>query len=274
LSASGTNWNCGTGYPRLAGQTMNCTYTGVIDVAPGNLPPVKIIAVAEGAGAARIKNCGIVRIVSSDQPDTRRANNEDCVTVDVKPRETTPKGDECRPPEHWDGQRCVRCEDGERWNENRKRCEPTAESCKEPEHWNGRRCVRCARDEQWDERLRACRRAEPERLVCDQRTTNVTAAGCVCRYPNMLQLAPTSCACPANTELQPGIGCVPTCQEPMTLNREKLVCECPKGTTLKNGKCEKEKRDFDLRFNIGPRFPSGPSKPESGPVPARPDGRP
>jgi hypothetical protein len=162
----------------------------------------------------------------------------------------------------------VRCDRDERWDERRKRC---VGACVEPEHWNGSACVRCRPGEQWNARERACRPPEPQRQVCDQRTTNFTPNGCVCRYPFMLQATPTTCQCPPGTNLEPGIGCLPVCREPATLNRAKLACECPEDMEFKNGKCEKEESDF--RFRIIPGVRVGPSPPTPTPTPTPAPGR-
>lgn len=244
LNAGGSNWSCGSGYPKTSGATVTCAYTGPMPVGAGaTLPPVKITAAVTGATQPTIRNCAAVTVSSRSQRDARPGNNDDCATIEVN-RQTTPTTTEdasCRPPEHWNGRRCVRCRDGETWDEGARRCRALDKP------------------------------VSP--LTCDQRTTNFTPNGCVCRYPNMQQFAPHMCACPAGTSLTPGVGCVPECREPMTLNRDKLVCECPKGTELKGDKCEKED-GLDFRFQITPRIPGRPRPTEPAPAPARPDGRP
>lgn len=247
LGASGSNWNCGSGFPKTAGSTVTCTYVGAMPIgASASLPAIKVTAAVTGANQARLRNCASVTVSSRAQRDTRPGNNEDCATIDVDRQAPTATPDDasCRPPEHWNGRRCVRCREGELWDEENKRCR------------------------------RQDAPAPP--LACDQRTTNVTAGGCVCRYPNMLQLAPYACACPAGTNLTPGIGCIPECREPLTFNREKLACDCPKGTTLKGNRCERD--GGGIRFNITPRIPGGPRPstpaPDPAPAPARPRGGP
>jgi hypothetical protein len=50
--------------------------------------------------------------------------------------------------------------------------------------------------------------------------------------------------------MEPGIGCVPLCTAPMTLNGERTACECPKGTREENGSCVKKSNFLD-NLNIG-----------------------
>ena len=122
---------------------------------------------------------------------------------------------------------------------------------------------------------------------------------CSCRYPTMSKISPTACSCPAGeflvtdigcvqpvdrstpdepdlpvvTEepsascedgqvMEAGIGCVPLCAVPMTLNGDRTACECPKGTRERNGSCVRNSNFLD-NLNIGIGIGSS-NRPRSG----------
>jgi len=269
-NASGTDWDCGPvgQFPIPAGGTLSCVYLGTAQIATGaQLPPITIRGNVSKNSTSRVyENCAAVGLTpESGRVDGNNANNQGCATTEVDAPTVTlpppPKPDpECDP-------RSTRLKGGQCQCRYEGMTRKTATVCACPSGSSlvaGEGCVKS--------------------LTCDKYSAVLRGGECSCRYPTMSKVSPTACSCPAGEFLvtdvgcvqpvdrsepdepdvpetphasctdgqvmEPGIGCVPLCTAPMTLNGERTACECPKGTREENGSCVKKSNFLD-NLNIG-----------------------
>jgi hypothetical protein len=182
----------------------------------------------------------------------------------------------CTGGTHWNGRKCVVCNDGRAWDERKNACATTLVcETQSTRPSNGKCLCRYSNMLRHDETSCACPMGSAlvpglgcevqQHGACDAASTRADGGKCMCRYDGMTQTAPNRCMCPQGTTLQEGHGCMASCPDPMVQNSHG-TCGCPKGSEIKGGKCV-QKRSFldNLLGNVHVGVGAGGGSGSSGP---------